>query len=191
MSEYDPAVAPLLGRSLTRQRILAMLVDDPTRRLHLRAIARSVGTSAGTASRELRRLEEAGLVTRTPEGAQVYFQANEQSPLLEPVREIVRKTVGAPGVLRRALTGLAGVEEALVFGSYSRGDTRADSDVDLLVIGSPDRDELTDRLEAAGRELDRPVNEVVMTPSELESRRVRGDRLVESIDAGESIQVLP
>ena len=94
MHEYS-AVAPLLGRSRIRQRILVLLVDDPARRYHLRAIARAVGTSAGTAARELGHLERVGLVTRMPEGAQVYYQAEGESPLLEPVREIVRKSIGA------------------------------------------------------------------------------------------------
>ena len=191
MSAYESSVTPLLGRSLIRQRILALLLDDPDHRVHLRGIARSVGSSAGTAARELRRLEEAGLVTRTREGAQVYFQANEESTLLEPVREIVRKTVGAPNALRRSLAGLPDVDAAFIFGSYARGQTRPDSDVDLLVLGSPDRDDLTERLEAAGRELGRPVNEVVMMTSEMEARRARGEPLVTSIDRGESIRVLP
>jgi len=190
MAEYDVA-SMLLGRSRIRQRILALLIDDSGRRIHLRAIARSVGTSAGTAARELGRLERAGLVTRTREGGQVYFQAQTESPLYEPIREIVRQTVGAPDVIRRSLAGLRGVERAVIFGSYARGHTRADSDVDLLVIGAPDRDDLTDRLEAAGREIGRPVNETVMTSSELAARRARGDRLVQSIEDGPTIGVLP
>jgi predicted nucleotidyltransferase len=190
MSEYG-AASLLLGRSRIRQRILALLIDDPERRRHLRAIARSVGTSAGTAARELGRLENAGLVTRTREGGQVYFRAQTESPLYGPIREIVRQTIGAPDVIRRSLAGLGGVERAVIFGSYAQGDMRADSDVDLLIVGAPDRDELTDRLEAAGREIGRPVNEIVMTSSELAARRARGDRLVESIEDGPSIQVLP
>ena len=101
------------------------------------------------------------------------------------------ESIGAPSVLRRALTGIAGIERALVFGSYARGDIRVDSDIDLLVIGTPDRDDLTDRLEVAGREIGRPVNEVVMSASELEERRARGDRFLASIEAGASIAVLP
>ena len=42
----------------------------------------------------------------------------------------------------------------------------------------------------ASLEISRPVNEVVMTPEELDARRARGDRLVESIDAGTTIPVV-
>jgi len=190
MNEYD-AGSLILGRSKIRQRILALIVEQPERRLHLRAIARAVGTSAGTAARELLRLEEAGLLRRVREGNQVYFEARPDQPLFGSIREIVRQTAGAPWVVRRHLAGLAGVESAVIFGSYAHGRIKPDSDVDVLVIGSPDRDDLTERLERAQLEIGRPVNEVVMTREELDGRRARKDRFVESIDTNPSIVVAP
>ena len=180
----------LLGRSKIRQRILALIMDAPDRRTHLRGIARAVGTSAGTAARELGRLEEAGLVRRTREGNQVYFEARPEQPLFGQIRDVVRQVAGAPIILRRHLSGLAGVERAVIFGSYAHGLLKSDSDVDILIVGNPDRDELTERLEMASLEISRPVNEVVMSPEELDGRRVRGDRLIESIDAGTTILVV-
>lgn len=191
VTEYNTTPSLLLGRSKIRQRILALLMDAPERRMHLRAIARAAGTSAGTAARELARLEGAGLVRRTREGNQVYFQARPDQPMFGSIREIVRQTIGAPSMVRRHLAGLAGVERAVIFGSYASGSVTADSDVDLLIVGSPDRDDLTERLEIAQLEVGRPVNEVVMTVEELAARRHRGDRFIESIDAGPTIDVTP
>lgn len=190
MLDNDPATL-LLGRSRTRQRILALLTGDPSRRIHLRALARSVAASAGTVARELDRLEGAGLVRGTREGGQVYYTARWDSPLMEPIREIARMTIGAPDVIRRALSDIQKVERAIIYGSYAHGDMRVDSDIDLLVVGSPDRDDLTDRLETAGREIGRPVNEVVMAAAELARREVAGDEFSESIVAGPTIQVFP
>lgn len=180
----------LLGRSKIRQRILALVMDAPDRRMHLRAMARAVGTSAGTAARELGRLEAGGLVRRTREGNQVYFEARPDQPLFGQIRDIVRQVAGAPIILRRHLSGLAGVERAVIFGSYAHGSIKPDSDVDLLIIGTPDRGELTDRLEMASLEISRSVNEVVMTQGEIDTRRAQGDRLVESIDVGPTISVV-
>lgn len=180
----------LLGRSKVRQAILALLIDAPERRLHLRAVARAVGASAGTTARELGRLEEAGLIRRTREGSQVYFQARPDQPMFGAIRQIVRQTVGVPVILHRHLAGLAGVQRAVIFGSYARGSVAADSDVDVLIVGDPNRDDLTERLEMASLEISRPVNEVVMTVEELEARRARGDRFLESIDAGVTIPIV-
>lgn len=182
MSEYEGAA--FLGRSSIRRRILAILVDSPRERYHLREIARRSRTSPGTAARELARLSEAGLVVSQREGNQRYFRVNTASPLYEPVRDLVRRTIGAPAVLRRHLESVAGVESAVIFGSYADGRLKADSDIDVLIVGEPDRDQLTEALEAASGELGREVNEVVMTRDELTRRRAAGDGLVGSIDSG-------
>ncbi len=190
MSEYDAAYV-LLGRSAIRRKILGLIVAEPETRRHLREIARLVGTSAGTASRELQKLVAAGLVDRSVEGRQVYFQARQASVIYRSVSEIVRNTMGAREVLRRQLADLPGVESAVIFGSYAAGMTRANSDIDLLIIGSPDRDALTDRLELSGREIGRPVNEVVYSRAELDERRRRGDSFMRSLDEHRTIPVLP
>ena len=83
---------------------------------------------------------------------------------------------------------MAGVARAVIFGSYARGTDKPDSDIDLLIVGNPERDELTDRLERAGHEVGRPVNEVVMSSAELEARRAPRDGFVASIDAGPVIE---
>ena len=187
----DNGAAAIFGRSRIRRAILALLFLEPDRRLHLREIARRAGTSAGTTAREIARLEAAGLLERTAEGHQVYFRASRSSPLAAPVADLVRRTMGAAVVLRDALHGLPGIERAAIFGSYARGRLADHSDIDLLVVGSPDRDRLTERLEVAGRQLGRPVNEVVFTTAELAARRERADSFVRSIDDGRVIEVLP
>ena len=191
MFESNSAARVLLGRSAIRRRILGLLYFNPESRYHLREIARLALTSAGTASRELRRLHNAGLLDRTLEGRQVYFQARRDSPIYEPVSQVVRRTIGVRDVLREQLAGLAGVKSAVIFGSYVSGMMRPESDIDLLVVGNPDRDELTDRLEAAQAQVGREINEVVMHPVELADRRRRGDSFVASIDEGRTIEVLP
>jgi predicted nucleotidyltransferase len=185
------AYETLLGRSRIRRDILVRLIDGPRSRLHLRELARGARTSAGTAARELSRLEGAGLVRRETEGRQVYFQAAMDSPLFGPVRDLVRRTVGAGSALRRHLKGLEAVECAVIFGSYATGDMKPGSDIDLLIVGSPDHDELTDRLERASREIGRAVNETVLTADELAGRRTRGDRFIASVDGTAVIPVLP
>jgi predicted nucleotidyltransferase len=189
--EYGIDAKVLLGRSRTRQRILALLFDRPERRMHLRGISRALGVSAGTTARELHRLVDAGIVTRSTEGRQVYFQAAADSPLFDAVQTIVRRTVGAPDVLRRHLAGLPRIDRAFVYGSYARRtEISTSSDVDLMIVGQPDMDELTDRASAAESELGRPVNYTVLTEGELEERRKRGDRFIASVEEGPILSVI-
>ena len=186
--EYN---APLfLGRSAIRRRILATLIDTPRDRYHLRELARRASTSAGTAARELARLSADGFVVSEMEGRQRYFRVNTASPLYEPIRDLVRRTIGAPAVLRRHLADVRGVERAMIFGSYADGRLKADSDIDVLIVGTPDRDTLTEALEAAAEELGRDVNEVVMTDTEYGERQERKDGLVLSIASNRTFDVI-
>ena len=77
-----------LGRSNVRQRILALLMDESSSRLHLREIQRRAGTSPGTASRELGKLVAAGLIDREAEGNQVYFRVSA-SPFATMLRSLL------------------------------------------------------------------------------------------------------
>lgn len=88
MFENNSALELTVGRSTVRQAILALLMDETGRRLHLREIQRRVATSPGTASRELAKLVAAGLVEREAEGAQVYFRASS-SPFAMMLRSIL------------------------------------------------------------------------------------------------------
>jgi len=86
--ENSPLAGVAVGRSTVRQRILELLIGGTATRLHLREIQRRVGTSPGTASRELARLVAAGLVDREAEGSQVYFRASDR-----PIAAIMRQLI--------------------------------------------------------------------------------------------------
>ena len=88
MFENIPLADLAMGRSTVRQRILALLMSEPSERLHLREIQRRANTSPGTASRELAKLVAAGLIEREAEGAQVYFRASA-SPFAAMMRSLL------------------------------------------------------------------------------------------------------
>lgn len=81
--------------------------------------------------------------------------------------------------LRRYFAG-AGVERALLFGSYARGEADEESDVDLLVV---ERSELPfverGRRHAPVFRLGVGVDLLVYTPEELERLRSEGSAIVE------------
>ena len=90
----------------------------------------------GAVQRELARLAEAGLLVRTRVGSQVHFQANAASPVFGELKTLMVKTAGVGDVLREALAGLADrITLAFVYGSLARGEGKANSDVDVMIIG--------------------------------------------------------
>lgn len=165
--------------SATRQRVLAQLLLEPEVALHLRELARLTGSHAGTLGRELDKLAEAGLVSRSELGNQVRYQANVHCPLFPELAGMFRKTHGMVPLLREALAPLAGqVRVALVFGSMARGTQVAGSDVDLLVVGEVGFGELVQALYPVQQMLQREINPVLYTPAEFRRRAQEGEAFV-------------
>lgn len=162
-----------------RQRALGWLLLHPDDAVHVRELARITGTSAGSLHRELARLAEAGLLTRSERGNQVLYQANRACPVFAELAGLFRKTGGLADVLRAALLGLADrIRFALVFGSVARGTETSLSDVDVLVVGEADFAEVVMALHACQEVLGREVNPVVYSEAEWRARVDRDDPFV-------------
>jgi predicted nucleotidyltransferase len=168
-------------RSEARRRLLAYYFTNPAARHHLRDLAERLTVDPSNLSREMRRLEGEGLFHSEVSGRQKYFRLNREYPLFREVRSIVGKTIGAAPLMARALRNLEGVEDAYLYGSFARNQQDAASDIDVLVIGSPDAEALAEAVRRLERQLGREINYTVMSRGEFSSRRQRKDAFLQSI----------
>ncbi len=175
----------------TRGRILALLLLRPDESFHLREIARRTDVSSGTLHRELGKLEEVGLVSRTSLGNQVRYQAERRCPVFGELASLLKKTGGLVDVLRDALSEVAdSIQVAAIFGSVARGEERRESDIDLLVVGDVDFTELVVALHDAQETLGREINPVIHSRSGFDEAVGSNDRFVRQILADPLIYVL-
>lgn len=172
LAAFDGPGSVLFGQ--TRRRVLGWLLGHPDQAYYLRQIVRQTGTAQGAVQRELAALTRAGILSRTLQGRQVYFQANRQSPIFLELQALLVKTAGVVDVLRHALAPVAEhIDVALVFGSAARGELRSGSDVDLLVIGDAPFTAVANALIEAQERLGRDVNPTVYPPAEFRAK-IRG-----------------
>jgi len=174
--------------SRVKAEILRLLFGLRHPELHLRELVRQSGLSLGTVQQELRRLTRVGVVSARKDGNRVYYRANARHPVYPDLRSLVLKTNGLGGVLEQALQDNQ-VQLAFVFGSVARGDTRPESDVDLLVIGPVGLRRLTQLLSGVAEKLGREINPHVLTPAELKERKQQGDHFVTSVLAAPKLFV--
>jgi predicted nucleotidyltransferase len=122
-------------------------------------------------------LVEARLVSRKAVGAQTLYSANEGSPVFREIKSLVTKTVGMHDVLVNALAPLRDdINLAFVYGSVARSREREHSDVDLMVVGKVDFDEVVNKLLDAEKTLNREINPTVYSIKEF-SKKLRGNFL--------------
>ncbi len=145
----------------------------------------------GQVQRELGRLTRAGILRRFEQGRHVFYQADRHCSVFDELRGLVVKTVAGADLLRDALTELGDrIAVAFVFGSVARGEDRAESDLDLLVVGNVSLQEVVIAIDSVQRELGREVNPVVYPPEELRSKLASGHHFLATVFADEKIFVI-
>ena len=154
-----------------RRRVLELLLLRPEETLHGREIARRTGLSAGTITRELGKLAEAGLLKREKRGNQQLYSADTKGPIFAELASILRKTSGLADVLAQALVPVAHkLRVAFVFGSVAQGRETAGSDIDVMLIGDLGFRQTIELLHPAQTVLGREINPKVFTTEEFFAR---------------------
>jgi DNA-binding transcriptional ArsR family regulator len=148
--------SPLLGE------LLAWLYLHPDKSYSVTELAHRFQVSQSTVSREADRLAEASLVRVERRGNLRLLQADPANPLARPLTELLALTYGPAAILAEVIPPVAGVREAHIYGSwaarYAGEPGPPPQDVDVLVVGEADEDDLADAARTAERQLGREVN---------------------------------
>jgi predicted nucleotidyltransferase len=168
-----PPLLPIL-RSQQQGEILALLLGDPDRELSLTEISQLTGAPHPSVYREVQRAEQVGLVTSRKVGNTRLVRADTGSPYYAGLADVLTRAFGVPAVLADALRDVGGVDEAYVYGSWAarhsgKSGRRPVGDIDVLVLGEPDRDRLYEAVSAAEQRLGREVQATVRESGWLNS----------------------
>jgi predicted nucleotidyltransferase len=79
---------------------------------------------------------------------------------------------------------------AFVFGSLARGEDRAESDLDLFVVGDVSLQEVVSAIDPLQQTLGRPIQPTIYPAEELRSKVKAGHHFLESVLAGEKVFVV-
>lgn len=101
-------------------------------------------------------------------------RADTASPYFEGLAEVLTRAFGVPVVLSESLMSVKGITAAYVYGSWAarlagQAGQRPVGDIDVLILGEPDRDQLYDALSAAEKRLGRSVQATIREATWMES----------------------
>jgi predicted nucleotidyltransferase len=99
----------------------------------------------------------------------------------QPLRELLRRTLGVEPELRRRLGALEGLDSAAIFGSWAANRVTPYSDIDVLVVGDVDRDALLDAVRPIERLAGREISVTAYRPEELARRQRDGSGFLTTI----------
>jgi predicted nucleotidyltransferase len=139
-----------------------LLYLHPDREYSLTEAAALIGVSVKTVHTEASRLVEAGFITDRRVGNVRLLRAVPDSLVSKPLTELLAVTYGPLPVLADLLRDADGVDLAFIYGSWASrylGEPGPlPNDVDVLVVGTADRDDLDQIARAAQDRLGRPVD---------------------------------
>lgn len=163
----------LIFPSPAMARLVVFFAVHPGQRFHLRELMRLTRLPSASIQTELRRLTTMGALRRAEERGRAIYSADESHPSWRAWMLLLRSCAHPVDVLREALVDAPGLEGAFVFGSTARGDTREDSDLDLLLLGDEDAQLHAGRLlSEASFLIERELNVIAYDLDEI-SRRVQ------------------
>jgi uncharacterized protein len=159
----------LLFGSKSRAELLRLLFEGTHRSFYLRELERESGINASGLLKEIKKLLTLELITSKKDGNRIYYRANRDHPIYLELQGIVEKTSGVQAILKTALNDPR-IQLALLFGSVAKSGERAESDVDLIVIGKIGLRALSQLLVVPQEKISRPINPVVYTPEEFSTK---------------------
>lgn len=178
---------PYLVSSKLRRRLLAHYFTHPEEKYYVREVASLLDLDPGNLSKELRKLAEEGLFKEEPKGRIKFYRLNSSYPLYGEIKQIIFKTEGVQGSLRTLVNEFPEIEAAFIYGSYAQGKEKASSDIDLMIVGTPDRKRLTSRIRDLEERLGREINFNLYPTAEFKKKsRVKGGFLAQ-VAAGRKI----
>jgi predicted nucleotidyltransferase len=181
-------LAELFG-SADRFRALRTIFSEPGRGFGQRELARAAGVDPGNVSRLLKRWLEVGLVQRIQKDGLPRYYATKD-PAFAPLVALMQQDSELIRTLRDFLASLDGVQVAVIFGSFARGEEAAESDVDVLVLGKLSELKVNTLLKPVGRKLGRPVHASVSTIEDFRNQIQAGESFAREIVQGPRIALI-
>jgi hypothetical protein len=183
-----PALLPVF-RSRLQGEVLALVLADPGVEWTLDELAGRTSQPYQTVGSEVRRLQGAGLVVAHSVGRTKLVRANEDSPYFRPLAQLAIMSFGPSLVVGEEFGNLRGVSQVFIYGSWAArfaGETGpAPRDVDVLIVGGPDRDATYEAARRAEQRLGREVNVTIRGEQQWQSasdgftRQLRSSPLLE------------
>ncbi|MEX2725593.1 MAG: nucleotidyltransferase family protein [Candidatus Freyarchaeota archaeon] len=153
----------------------------------MREIARRAGASPSETKKELDNLVHLGVLRKHRRGNQLLFAVNTQCPFLSELRSFYIKTDGVAEQLRKTLSKKYGVKYAFIFGSLAAGSFSQKSDVDILIIGSIDEEEIARDTSHLQKITGREINWVLWSERDFASKLKEKGSFITSVLRGKRI----
>lgn len=161
-----------------RVRILKLLLLNPTKSFHVRAIVRAVKAEINAVRRELDNLVSINLLSRRQSSNKIFYTVNVLHPYFPDLVSLFAKDEGVGAEIIKRQKKLGNIVYAVLSRAYLRGRQSTALDVDLFIVGTVDQPELDKLVKETEAVTGREINYTVMDEEEFNYRKRTYDQFV-------------
>lgn len=183
--------------SKTRVKLLYLFLGNPDRSFFVREITRKIDEQINSVRRELSNLLNIGIITSESSNNKLYYSANKFSPHYDALsamflqQETDNSLLGiGPLKLSDRFAALGDITIVILSGSFVYKGNGVSSDIDILVVGSPQGRKLVELIKELEEEENRTLNYTVLTEADFKYRIDVNDRFITNILKQDKIIVL-
>lgn len=170
------------------KKVLPYFFLNQEKELYLNEISAKFEVDRANLSRKLTEWVDLGVLNKRKKGNLSLYKINKKYPYLLEMKKMIQKSFGVEKKLSEDLKSIKGLKSAYIFGSYAIDVLGAESDIDLLLIGSHDVLEVQKRIIHLQKYFDREINVVDMTEKEFKQKE-KSD-LIKNIFKNKYIKIL-
>ena len=182
-------IEKLLGSRL-RTKLLGWLLSHSDESFFVRQMEQLIDENSTNISRELRRLEQMGIVISEKMANLRYYKVNQKCPFYEELKGLFLKTVGAPAEIKGALKSMKGIVTAFIYGSFAKGQEDSGFEIDLFLVGNIDEDKLLESVGNLESKLGRKIDHTLYGLEEFGKKRKEGNAVINTVFKGSKLVLL-
>lgn len=167
--------------SEVRVKILKIMMLNPTKQYHVRALVREVGTEINAVRRELSRLTNMGLLRRRQSSNRIYYTVDTNSLYYPELLSLVAKETHIGIDIINNAKYLGNIKYVILSRAYLRGRVSTVLDVDLFIVGSVNLDVIERIVKSEQLRVGRDFNYSVMGEEEFIFRKRRNDQFIAKV----------
>ncbi len=177
--------------SKVRVKLLKTFLANPKEMYHVRGLVRQTSEEINAVRRELRRMEEAGMVQKEGRGNRLYYWFRKDYGFFDELLRLIAKTTGLGFEIKQNRGKLGKVSFVMFSNEFVRRAERKNNDqIDVLVVGDIVLPELANLVRQEETARGTEINYSPMTKDEFEFRKSRRDPFILGILTGGRILII-
>jgi predicted nucleotidyltransferase len=154
---------------------------NPDKDFYVREISKKIKENINSVRRELANLEDIGLLESNKVGNLKYFKLNKDFYLYNELYSMVMKTEGVARLLKENMSKFGDINLAFIFGSFASQKAGPDSDIDVLIVGNINEEDLIPEFNELERKLSREINYILLNDAEYKEKISNQDPFIKQI----------